>query len=266
MCTTCGCSDGAQLTVTRMSAPGADSDHGPHRHHARDAGTLRLERDLLDKNQHLADGNRRRFAALDILALNLVSSPGAGKTRLLERSLADLRGEMPVAVIEGDQHTLADARRIRDAGAPVVQLNTGAGCHLEADMLARGLSELAPEPGSLLFIENVGNLVCPALFDLGEHAKVVILSVTEGDDKPSKYPHMFRAASLMLINKMDLLPHVEFDLQRCIEAARTVNPGIEVITLSATTGEGMADWYGWLRTQRARDVAAADLLLSEAGR
>ncbi len=253
MCTTCGCSDTARLTVTRMHEPGAAHDHGQHHHHARDAKTLRLEQDILGKNDAIAARNRADFAAGRLLALNLLSAPGSGKTSLLERTLREI--ELPTAVIEGDQHSLNDARRIRATGAPVVQLNTGAGCHLEADMLAHGVAELQPRPGSLLFIENVGNLVCPALFDLGEAAKVVMLSVTEGEDKPLKYPHMFRAAELLLINKIDLLPYLDFDIDSCIAAARQVNPQLTVLQVSARSGDGLDQWYAWLRAQHARIVA-----------
>ena len=252
MCTTCGCSDAAHLTVTKMHGLDATTDHGQHLHHARDAKTLRLEQDILGKNDLLAAANRSRFARLGILALNLLSAPGSGKTSLLERSLRDLRAELDLAVVEGDQHTLADARRIRETGVPVVQLNTGAGCHLEADMLAHGLDQLDLQPGSVVFIENVGNLVCPAMFDLGEQSKVVMLSVTEGDDKPLKYPHIFRASQLMLINKIDLLPYVSFDVQACIAAARQVNPEIEVLEISATSGEGLDAWYSWLKQRVAQ--------------
>lgn len=154
---------------------------------------------------------------------------------------------MPISVIEGDQETTRDAERIRATGARVVQINTGSGCHLDADMLSRGLTQLDPPSRSLVFIENVGNLVCPSLFDLGERAKVVILSVTEGEDKPLKYPHMFRAAELMLLNKIDLLPHLRFDVDRCLADARRVNPGIEILQVSATRGDGMSGWYEWLR-------------------
>jgi hydrogenase nickel incorporation protein HypB len=188
---------------------------------------------------------------LGILALNLVSSPGAGKTTLLERTIRDLRAELKLFVVEGDQSTARDGQRIRAAGAPAVQVNTGTGCHLEADMVARGLRELDPRRNSIVMIENVGNLVCPALFDLGEWAKVVVLSVTEGEDKPLKYPHMFRAARLMVLNKIDLLPHVEFDTERASSHARQVNPDIVILTLSARTGQGLDAWYGWLRHELA---------------
>ena len=216
--------------------------------HARMHGTtVVLEQNILAKNQHLAEHNRDWFAERGILALNLVSSPGSGKTTLLERTIRDLQQQMTINVIEGDQATLNDAERIRATGCQVVQINTGTGCHLDADMLARGLARLDPPSGSVLMIENVGNLVCPALFDLGEQAKVVILSVTEGEDKPIKYPHMFRASRVMLLNKVDLLPHLRFDVERCIAYARQVNPRIEVFRVSAESGEGIAEWYGWLR-------------------
>jgi hydrogenase nickel incorporation protein HypB len=191
--------------------------------------------------------NRGWFEGRNILALNLVSSPGAGKTTLLERTLRELRGEIPISVVEGEQETLLDAERIRATGCQAVQINTGTGCHLDAHMLAHALDELAPPLNSVVMIENVGNLVCPALFDLGERAKVTILSVTEGDDKPMKYPHMFRASRLMVLNKVDLLPHVDFDVDRCIGYARRVNPEIDVLTLSARSGEGLEGWYQWLR-------------------
>jgi hydrogenase nickel incorporation protein HypB len=202
-----------------------------------------LEHDVLDKNARIAERNRAFFGARGILALNLVSSPGAGKTTLLERTIRDLGGAVPIRVIEGDQATARDAERIRAAGAPAVQVNTGAGCHLDAGMVERALKELDPPEGAVVFIENVGNLVCPALFDLGERAKVVIASVTEGEDKPAKYPHMFRASALMLLNKVDLLPHVEFDVDRCLAFAREANPALDAIALSARTGDGLDRWY-----------------------
>jgi hydrogenase nickel incorporation protein HypB len=219
--------------------------------------TLALEQDILGKNQTLADRNRDWLTAQGILALNLVSSPGAGKTTLLEQTLRTLRGEFDIGVIEGDQETIHDAERIRATGCPAIQINTGTGCHLDADMLARGLAGLNPAPRSLLFIENVGNLVCPALFDLGEHAKVAILSVTEGEDKPLKYPHMFRASRLLLLNKIDLLPHLRFDVDRCLAYAREVNPEIEILRLSAATGAGMSAWHQWLRHEFHRLVRGA---------
>lgn len=252
------------------------------------ARAIRLETDILAENARLAQINRRHFDDHGVIALNLLSSPGSGKTTLLCATIAALRGRRApphVAVIEGDQQTSLDADRIRATGAPAIQVNTGRGCHLDAAMVATAFARLhdheaahAPahatelahrhhqnhnhhhlDPaysGSLLFIENVGNLVCPALWDLGEHAKVVVLSVTEGDDKPLKYPDMFAAASLMLINKIDLLPHVDFDVSRCVAAARRVNPHIEVLQLSATTGTGLDAWIGWLN-ERLSPAAAA---------
>jgi hydrogenase nickel incorporation protein HypB len=218
---------------------------------------VELEARVLAKNNALAATNRAWFAGREILALNLVSSPGAGKTVLLERTIRDLNSELRLFVVEGDQATTNDGERIRAAGAPVVQVNTGTGCHLEADMVARGLRELKPSAGSVVMIENVGNLVCPAMFDLGEWAKVVILSVTEGEDKPLKYPHMFRAAEIMILNKIDLLPHVEFETERAVANARLVNPNIVIVRLSARTGEGLETWYGWLRQQLASAREAA---------
>ncbi len=210
-----------------------------------------VERDLLARNDALAERNRGWFEAKGITALNLVSSPGSGKTTLLERTICDLGGAPPVAVIEGDQQTLNDADRIAATGAPVLQINTGHGCHLDAEMIRRASRQLAPADGSLLMIENVGNLVCPALFDLGEAAKVVIISVTEGDDKPQKYPTMFAASDLCLINKIDLLPYVSFDADACEARARAVNPRLTVMRVSATTGEGLDAWYEWLRRRAA---------------
>jgi hydrogenase nickel incorporation protein HypB len=185
------------------------------------------------------------------VALNLVSSPGAGKTTLLERAIADLAGELPLFVIEGDQATSNDGERIRAAGAPVIQVNTGTGCHLDAEMIARALFELKPSVGSLVLIENVGNLVCPALFDLGEHAKAVIFSTAEGEDKPLKYPHMFSAAKLVIFNKIDLLPHLDFSMERARENVRCVNPNLEILEVSARTGAGMQALYDWIHAQLA---------------
>ena len=287
MCGTCGCGDESRGKVTNLqtgiSVPVAHADHShshshgddhhshdhTHEHdhshdHSHDHGhhhdhqhthdhthgtTVSLEAEILAKNDKLAERNRGWFAGRNILALNLVSSPGAGKTTLLERTIRDLSGQFPINVIEGDQETTNDAERIRSTGCDVVQINTGTGCHLEADMLARGLEELKPPLDSVVMIENVGNLVCPALFDLGEKCKVAILSVTEGEDKPLKYPHMFRASDVMILNKIDLLPHVQFDVEKCIESARQVNPGIQVFEVSATTGEGLDSWYQWLADQ-----------------
>jgi hydrogenase nickel incorporation protein HypB len=221
----------------------------------RELRSIELESQVLAKNQLLAERNRGWLSGRRILALNLLSSPGAGKTTLLERTLVDLRDELKMAVIEGDQATSNDAQRILATGTRAVQINTGTGCHLEADMLERALKLLPVEPDSLLFIENVGNLVCPALFDLGEHSKVVIFSVTEGEDKPLKYPHMFAAASLVLLSKTDLLPHVRFDARRAVENALSVNPDLELLRVSAYSGEGLDAWYRWLRRELAEKVA-----------
>jgi hydrogenase nickel incorporation protein HypB len=236
-----------------------DSAH-PHVHAARnghldqldatDARTVVLERAVLATNDALAALNRQWFAERRIVALNLVSSPGSGKTTLLERTIRDLGANLPMVVIEGDQATENDSARIRAAGARALQVNTGTGCHLEAGIIGRALDVLAPEADSLVIIENVGNLVCPALFDLGERTKVAILSVTEGDDKPAKYPYMFAVADLLVINKIDLLPYVDFDVERCIANARAVRPGLEAIALSAKTGENVDAWYSWIRGSR----------------
>jgi hydrogenase nickel incorporation protein HypB len=255
MCGHCGC---GQPEHEHVHADGTRHSH-PHDDHNHDHPTtiVDLHTRILAKNDALAARNRAWFAGREILAINLVSAPGAGKTTLLERTIRDLEGQTQVYVLEGDQATALDSDRIRTAGAPVVQVNTGTGCHLEADQVARGLAELRPAMRSIVMIENVGNLVCPAMFDLGERAKVVILSVTEGDDKPLKYPHMFRAASLMLLNKIDLLPYVDFDVDRALDCAREVNPDMSVLRLSARSGEGMPSWYEWLlREAKAASEAA----------
>ena len=229
MCTECGC---------------AIPDHShDHQHESR---TIRVEEDLLAKNNRLATGNRQRFDSNRLLVLNLVSSPGSGKTSLLERTLADLKGQISFSVLEGDQQTANDAERIAATGAPVKQINTGAGCHLDAHMVGHAIEDFNLAETDILMIENVGNLVCPATFDLGEDHKVLVLSVTEGEDKPLKYPLMFRAADLVLINKIDLLPHLEFDLEQCKAFALPVNPQIQIIGLSCRSGAGMQIWYDWL--------------------
>jgi hydrogenase nickel incorporation protein HypB len=235
MCATCGCSP-SLLLVSRPAPPPAPPPPD-------------LPARLLARNDEVAAATRALLADRRVLALNLVSSPGAGKTTLLERTVAALGG--PISVIEGDQATTRDAERVRAAGAAAVQVNTGTGCHLDAAMVSGALTHLAPQARSLLFIENVGNLVCPALFDLGERAKVLIASVTEGDDKPLKYPHMFRASRLLLLNKIDLLPHLRFDEERFVADARAVNPDLEIIRLSALQGDGLPAWYAWLARERA---------------
>jgi len=274
MCSTCGCSGHNHATITDLQSPihhqhdhdGAHSHEHDHVHehdrHHRGRGaepmsrTIRLEQDVLAKNNLVAQRNRAGLASREIVAFNLMSSPGAGKTTLLERTIRDLAGEIPMCVIEGDQETTRDAERIRGAGCRVIQINTGAGCHLDAGMLAEALEQLDPPVRSILMIENVGNLVCPALFDLGETARAVIMSVTEGDDKPLKYPHMFRAADLMILNKIDLLPYVPFSVERCLEYARRVNPKLGVIEVSAFRGDGFDQWYGWIREEMKAAVPA----------
>ncbi|MEI8030497.1 MAG: hydrogenase nickel incorporation protein HypB [Comamonadaceae bacterium] len=284
MCTTCGCGadevkiegehahhghdhvhdDGTTHSHAHEHSDDHDHDHAhPHEHahhhdhqhgeaahsHAPGIATKRMvqiEQDILAKNNAYAAANRQVLAERGIFALNLVSSPGSGKTTLLCKTIT-LLNDQTVAVIEGDQQTSQDAERIRATGAPAIQINTGKGCHLDAHMVGRAMEQLSLQEDSLLMIENVGNLVCPAAFDLGEAHKVVILSVTEGEDKPIKYPDMFRAASLMLLNKIDLLPYLNFDVAAAISFARRVNPYIRVIQLSATSGQGMAEWLAYLR-------------------
>jgi len=219
---------------------------------------VQIERDILAKNDAYAAANRARLAASRTFALNLVSSPGSGKTSLLVKTITELKDRYPIAVIEGDQQTANDAERVRSTGAPAIQINTGKGCHLDAHMVGHALDQLPAHKGGLLFIENVGNLVCPAGFDLGEAHKVVVLSVTEGEDKPLKYPNMFAAADLLLLNKIDLLPHLDFDLAATIEYARRVNPKIEVLMVSARSGEGLPAFYAWIAKRAAAARAAAD--------
>ena len=242
----------AAVAAEPSSAPGhLHFGHGPAHAHApglTQAEMVRIEQDILGKNDAYAAANRKHLAAHGVFALNLVSSPGSGKTTLLVETIRRLAGSMPLAVIEGDQQTEFDAERIRATGAPALQINTGKGCHLDAHMVGRALRELPLPERGLLLIENVGNLVCPAAFDLGEAHKVVILSVTEGEDKPLKYPDMFAAADLMLLSKVDLLPHLTFDAARAITYARRVNPKLQVIQCSATSGEGFDAWLGWIAT------------------
>lgn len=213
--------------------------------------TISIERDILAKNNDFADANRSRLREAGVFAMNLLSSPGSGKTSLLVRAITDLKDRWPMAVIEGDQQTSNDAERIRQTGAQAVQINTGKGCHLDAHMVGHALAQVSLEPAGLLFIENVGNLVCPAAFDLGEACKVVVLSVTEGEDKPLKYPGMFAAADLMLLNKSDLLPHLDFDVDACLAAALRVNPRLQILTVSARSGEGLAAFYAWIEGRAA---------------
>jgi len=229
---------------------------GAHAPGMTQARMVKIERDILSKNDSYANENRSYLSAHGIFALNLVSSPGSGKTTLLVKSISALNGSLLLAVIEGDQQTDNDAARIRATGAAALQINTGKGCHLDAYMVGQAMQQLGLQDDSLLLIENVGNLVCPASFDLGEAHKVAILSVTEGEDKPLKYPDMFRASDLMLLNKCDLLPYLTFDANLAIENARRVNPNIKVIRISATSGEGMEEWLAWIKAGCGKAVAA----------
>jgi hydrogenase nickel incorporation protein HypB len=246
MCSVCGCGP-----THHHSHDGADDHH----HHAVDL--LHVEQDILSRNNIFAEANRRRINAAGAFAINLVSSPGSGKTTLLTTTIDRIKSDSSVAVIEGDQQTSIDAERIRQTGVNAIQINTGKGCHLDGHMVSHALDSLKLEQKGILFIENVGNLVCPASFDLGENHKVAILSVTEGDDKPLKYPDMFAAADLMIISKIDLLPHVDFDVARCSDHARAINPEIMIFCLSARTGEGMGEWLDWLLTASRKSGMAA---------
>ncbi len=282
MCDTCGCNEnGKNITILK---PGeeqeaemhshshtANADHEHHHDHSHDhhhdhmhhdhdhdhsmkpAGRLiKVEQDILGVNNLLAERNRGYFEALDITAVNLMSSPGSGKTTLLEKTIKLLNKKRPVYVIEGDQQTMNDAYRIESAGAPVVQVNTGNGCHLDAEMINRAVKKLGIEEGSVLLIENVGNLVCPSLFDLGESERVVIISVTEGEDKPAKYPTIFENASLCIINKTDLLPYVDFNVEKAKEYALRINSKLKFIELSARTEEGFEKWIEWINYTQKR--------------
>jgi hydrogenase nickel incorporation protein HypB len=229
--------------------------HEPGHHHGHDhvhndaKKIVAVEKDILNENNLLAQRNRGYFEAKNILALNLVSSPGSGKTSLLERTLTDMKGLLEFAVIEGDQQTTNDADRIHATGTKVTQINTGKGCHLDAHMVLHAVQGMKPKADSVLFIENVGNLVCPAMFDLGEKERVVIISVTEGDDKPLKYPDMFYSSTICIINKTDLLPYVPFSMEKVKANAKKVNPQLEILELSCTNGEGLQQWYDWLKAK-----------------
>lgn len=240
MCATCGCDANGNVSIHHP-------DHHEHHHPHQQKKIIDVEKDVLHENNLLAERNRGYFEAKNILALNLVSSPGSGKTSLLEKTLIDLKDELGFAVIEGDQQTTNDADRIHATGTKVVQINTGKGCHLDAHMVLHALQGMKPKQNSVLFIENVGNLVCPAMFDLGEKERVVIISVTEGDDKPLKYPDMFYSSSLCVINKIDLLPYVPFDIEKVKANAKKINPKLEIIELSCTSGQGLNKWYEWLK-------------------
>lgn len=269
MCGTCGCGgDGSNILLLDSEHRNSDHHHD-HHHHAHDHGhehhhdhhhhgdhhhhehdhrkkVIEVEKDVLQHNELMAARNRGYFEGRQIVALNLVSSPGSGKTSLLERTLADRKDSMRFYVIEGDQQSLNDANRIAAHNVPVVQINTGKGCHLESDMIYEAVKKLEPEHNSVLFIENVGNLVCPAMFNLGETDRVVIISTTEGVDKPVKYPDMFHTSQLCIINKIDLLPYLQIDLEELKTNALKVNPELKFLEVSATTGAGMDQWYAWL--------------------
>lgn len=299
MCTVCGCGQGTVEGAGNGSGHHHHHGHGHHHHHGHHHGhdhdhhhhdhahgnealdygvglggvhvpgmsesrIVEVERNILEENDRFAAMNRDYLTSRNVLALNLVSSPGSGKTTLLVRSITDLRDRYAISVIEGDQQTSFDAERIRETAAPAVQINTGKGCHLDGHMVGHALERLAPQPGSVLFIENVGNLVCPAAFDLGEAHKVVMLSVTEGDDKPLKYPDMFHAADLMVLTKIDLLPHVSFDVERCVDFARRINNGLEVLEVSATTGAGLNAWYAWIEARRPALASPAETIAATA--
>lgn len=271
MCGTCGCGSGENGVSILAPSEHKNHEHGhehshDHHHHEHDhfhdhshdhghthehshhhKKVLQVEQDILQQNEVMAARNRGYFDAKNIFALNLVSSPGSGKTALLERTLKDLKNEIPFYVIEGDQQTLNDANRIAALEIPVLQINTGKGCHLESDMVYEAVKKLDPKENSVLMIENVGNLVCPAMFNLGESKRVVIISTTEGVDKPIKYPDMFHTADICVINKIDLLPYLEIDLEELKQYALKVNPNLQFFEISATKGQGMEDWYTWLR-------------------
>jgi len=259
MCGVCGC--GNEDGKATISKPNQNHDHGHDHNHQHDHNhdhnhghhhktVIELERDILQQNNVDAARNRGFFEAKNIFTLNLVSSPGSGKTSILEKTLKDLKSEQDFYVIEGDQQTMNDANRIDALDIPVVQVNTGKGCHLESDMIYDAVKQLQPKENSILMIENVGNLVCPSMFDLGENKRVVIISITEGEDKPIKYPDMFHTADVCIINKMDLLPHLNFDLKKLKDYALQVNHHLEFFEVSATTGQGMAQWYDWLKKEK----------------
>ncbi|MBX9808029.1 MAG: hydrogenase nickel incorporation protein HypB [Flavobacteriaceae bacterium] len=279
MCVTCGCnSDDNEVRILKVDGTsvqhshthshghehhehshshehGHDHDHSHEHHHHDDDHQhnyhqfkeIDLEREILHKNDLLAERNRGYFDAKNIFAINLVSSPGSGKTSLLERTIADLKSEISFNVIEGDQQTTNDADRIAALNVPVIQINTGKGCHLDSEMIAKAVKELSPKDGSLMMIENVGNLVCPSMFDLGENSRVVIISITEGEDKPIKYPDMFYGSQVCIINKIDLLPYLKFDIEKLKDYAKKVNPNLLFFEVSAYTGQGMDAWYAFLK-------------------
>lgn len=242
MCGLCGCGEDSHLSHHHAKALNT--------HHHVSNEVIQIEQNLFAKNNQFALANRQLFLEKKIVAINLMSSPGSGKTTLLTKTITDLKQQIDMAVVVGDQQTDYDAKAIKSTGAQALQINTGQVCHLDAHMLGHSIEHLSLQEKSILFIENVGNLVCPALFDLGETYRVVILSVTEGDNKPLKYPEMFHKADLLILTKMDLLPYVNFDVNACISYAKRINPSVEICSLSASTGEGLSSWYQWLTTRR----------------
>ena len=261
MCDSCGCGQpGNEVRILKPGEEMKEQDHQhdhshhhhdhDHDHHYHGPVKVNVEEDILGRNNLLAQRNRGYFEAKNIDVYNLVSSPGSGKTSLLERTIKELGSDQKFYIVEGDQQTMNDAERIKEAGAPVVQVNTGQGCHLDADMVNKAMKELELTDNSILMIENVGNLICPAMFDLGESKRIVIISVTEGEDKPQKYPYMFQTSDLCIINKIDLMPYVDFDLDKAKEYALQVNHHLSFIELSVKTGEGMDLWYEWLTGER----------------
>ncbi|MCX6277261.1 MAG: hydrogenase nickel incorporation protein HypB [Bacteroidetes bacterium] len=273
MCETCGCGNPGEFKIgdhhrQHDHEHNHEHDHDGHVHshphdlshnhdghshaHSHDHPTkkaINLNMDILSENNRLAERNRGYFEGKNVLTLNLVSSPGSGKTTILEKTIESMIKNRKIFVIEGDQQTARDAERIEKSGAPAIQINTGSGCHLDAKMIHLALKKMEVENDSILFIENVGNLVCPAMFDLGEHKRVVVISVTEGDDKPLKYPYMFQTSNLCIINKTDLLPYVDFSMEAAMQYARQLNPDLEFILMSAKTGKGMEEWVDWLGKQ-----------------
>ena len=253
MCATCGCDGNSHSIIQDHDLHAHEHDHDHSHSHTK--SIVNIEQDVLHQNNLLAARNRGYFDAKNVLALNLVSSPGSGKTSLLEKTLIDLKGEIEFAVIEGDQQTRNDADRIHATGTKVVQINTGKGCHLDAHMVLHAVQGMKLTNDSLLFIENVGNIVCPAMFDLGEKERVVIVSVTEGEDKPLKYPDMFYTPSVCIINKVDLLPYVPFNLEKAKEYIHKINPKLKIFEVSCTSGEGLGQWYNWLKEQVPQPIS-----------
>lgn len=254
MCGVCGCGNHDNTSLHDHPHDHEHGHHHEHHDHHHEKKIVEVEQDILYQNNLLAQRNRGYLEAKNIFAINMVSSPGSGKTALLEKTLTDLKGQLDFYVIEGDQQTSLDADRIHATGTKVVQINTGSGCHLDAHMILHALQGMKPADNSVLFIENVGNLVCPAMFDLGEKERVIIMSVTEGEDKPLKYPEMFHSSSLCIINKTDLLPYVPFNLEKAKEYIRKVNHKLDIIEMSCTTGEGVHQWYEWLKSKTLQPV------------